>query len=363
MKPIPSFSPARWDTVRDRYVAWWHGRLSRPLLHVQIHGLDPGFPRPDGPFYGALSSYPLEYPMERILAQWHYQLCATRYLGDGYPTVLPDFGAGVNAAFCGARHEARPETVWFFADGAVDLETFHLVHHPDNPVWQRVCAFYREADAYFGGAVLLGMTHLNNGIDIPAHFFDGVELCMALYDQPEAVERLIWENHSLLLYYIDALSALMPHNPGYTCWGDIYAPEPWMGAQCDFCAMIGPEQFDRFVLPELRACFAHAPAYNFYHLDGREELIHLPKLLAIQQLQTVQWVPGVDTRPDREWHPLYREIRAAGKKLWYTGGEEDLERLADALGTLAGIYWRADGGPQDADRLCRLLERLGVPVE
>ncbi|MEA4889653.1 MAG: hypothetical protein VB070_09350 [Clostridiaceae bacterium] len=358
---ITHFANSRWSHVKENYENWWTNQLERPIFNIQIHGADPGLPKPEEPIYANLSSYDLSVPMATIIKHCEYSLCSRYYLGDSYPTYLPDFGAGVNAAFVGAKHLVRPETVWFEAEKPLLPEQLSFRHHPENIVYQRIVDFYNQANTYFKGSVVLGMTHLNNGIDIPARFFNGVDFCLALYDSPEEIERLVWENHELFLFYMHNLSSLMNNNPGYTCWGDILANDPWMGTQSDFSAMIGPEQFDRFILPELAACLKACPKYNFYHLDGREELIHLDKILAIPELQVVQWVAGDDELPDREWMQLYKKIHDAGKKIWYLGPEENLDLLADTLGSLKGVYWQAGGSGKDIDHFCRTMEKFGVP--
>ncbi len=356
------FKKSRWDCLKDNYESWWTDKLERPLFNVEIHGNAPDMRKPEGVFHEVFSRYALDVPMDVIIRNLDYQLGSVKYAGDGYPSWLPDFGAGVNAAFAGAKHIVRPESVWFEAESPAPLDQFTLRHHADNVIYRRIAEFYQKANAYFGGCVVLGMTHLNNGIDIPARFFNGVDFCLGMIDSPEEIERLVWENHALFEFYIQNLSALMFNNPGYSCWGNILANEPWMGLQSDFCAMIGPDHFDRFVLPELKACVKKMPKYNFYHLDGREELVHLDKILDIKDLQIVQWVAGDGEQTDDAWMWLYRKIRDAGKKIWYVGPEENLEMLAETLGSLKGVYWHGSGTPGEEDRLFRTMEKFGVPV-
>ena len=355
------FSHDRWQGVLAAYESWWNNTLERPLFNISLTR-DCDGKNPPGRLT-ALSSYALDVPTEVICQDIAWALSRRVFLGDGYPIFLPDYGAGVNAAFAGAKTIVRPETVWFEAKSHETADSLHLTHHPDDPIYRRMVDFYTKADAYFQGSIVLGMTHLNNGIDIPARFINGVDLCISLYDQPDQVERLVWENHELFMQYLWSLSGLLKHNPGFTCWGDILAPEPWFGTQCDFCSMIGPEHFSQFVLPELQACLRKMPRYNYYHLDGSEELVHLDKILDIPELQVVQWVLGTDERPDQEWIWLYKKIRAAGKKLWYIGPEQNLNLLADSLGSLKGVYWQTGGKEEDQERLMRLMERFGVPAE
>ena len=358
---IADFNEARWAQLKEKYQAWWDRTSAGPLMNVVITGVHSAVEKPEDFCGGPFSAYPVDYPIERVLAHIEYTLSARRYLGCAYPTYLPDFGAGVNAAFCGADFEARPETVWFHPRRPETVGTLHLEHEPENPLFKRISEFYEKADAYFAGDIVLGMTHLNNGIDTPARFVDSVEFCMALFDDPENITRLVWENYELCQFYFRHFSGLMKHNRGFTMWGDIFAPEPWLGAQSDFCAMIGPEHFRRFILPELTACMAASPRYNFYHLDGRGELPHLDMILDIPHLQTVQWVISAgDETPDAGWMWLYKKIHDAGKRIWYMGPEQNLDLLADTLGDMRGVYWQTYGGVRDEERLARALERFSA---
>ena len=197
---ITYFDNKNWGKIIDSYEAWWADTLERPLLNIRIYGADPKIKKPDGEMRYSFSGYGLDVPVEMIIKHCEYSLCTVKYIGDAYPSYLPDFGAGINAAFQGARFIANPDTVWFEADGETDMKKFQLYHHPDNILYRRISEFYEKAGAYFQGDVVLGMTHLNNGIDIPARFFDAVEFCTALYDMPEEINRLVWENHRMFLF-------------------------------------------------------------------------------------------------------------------------------------------------------------------
>ena len=70
--------------------------------------------------------------------------------------------------------------------------------------------------------------------------------------------------------------------------------------QCDFCYMIGPEQFKKFVLPEL-AVSCKKLTNPFYHLDGPGQLPHLDYLLSIPELKGIQCVPGDGSPHDGPW--------------------------------------------------------------
>ena len=113
---ITYFNNKNWESLLDKYEAWWTNTLECPLLHITLHGADPKISKPEGKIHHTLSQYSLDEPVETIIKHWEYLLCTTIYIGDAYPTFLPDFGAGVNAAFTSAKVIVRPETVWFMAN-------------------------------------------------------------------------------------------------------------------------------------------------------------------------------------------------------------------------------------------------------
>ena len=122
-----------------------------------------------------------------------------------------------------------------------------------------------------------------------------------LVDHPEEVERLIWEVHRTWWEYYDALDAVIgPGCPGRRPWAPTWAPGRTYMLQCDFSYMIGPEMFERFVLPELTASCRRLE-YAFYHLDGVGQLAHLDMLLGIPELHGIQWIPGDGKPGPEEW--------------------------------------------------------------
>ena len=56
--------------------------------------------------------------------------------------------------------------------------------------------------------------------------------------------------------------------------------KPYFISQCDFCCMIGPEQFDEFVFETLKK-EASLIERSFYHLDGPGAVRHLDKIMNV----------------------------------------------------------------------------------
>ena len=96
------------------------------------------------------------------------------------------------------------------------------------------------------------------------------------------------------------------------CYFSLWAPGRMAKLQSDISMMISPG-----ALPPLRACRSSASSASgstirMYHLDGVGAIRHLDALLEIEELDAVQWTPGVGQPQggDPCWYDLYRRIRA-----------------------------------------------------
>jgi hypothetical protein len=75
--------------------------------------------------------------------------------------------------------------------------------------------------------------------------------------------------------------------------------------------------------------------YAYYHLDGTTALQHLDSLLAMEEIDAIEWTPqsGLPQAGAPEWYELYRRIKAAGKSVHAFGVEPDeIKPLIRAVG-------------------------------
>ena len=208
-------------------------------------------------------------------------------------------------------------------------------------IWlQRIKAIYKAAMERWQGSVLMGMTDLGGTIDILSTFRPSEQLLVDLYDEPDEVERLIWEIHEMWhRYYAELNAVLQPVNPGYSDWGTIYSETPTYMLQCDFSYMISPKMFRQFVLPELTATCKRL-SHSFYHLDGVGQIPHLKHILEIQDLDGVQWIHG-DGKPDSaHWPEVFQSIHKSQKLMQaVSGGFPALDSIREQIGTLKGLHY------------------------
>ncbi len=362
----------RMDAVKEIYETWWEGALDRPLVNLVV--VDPPQaaverigPEPPLPYRKFTGTYGIDVSPQRIVDRWDWELGRRRYVADGYPSMWPNFGPGVLAAFLGARMIGREETIWFAPDQVETPDQLQLRFDPSNSVFSRVSEIVRCATELWNGRAQVGMTDLGGTLDVVQSFRPGELLATDLYDFPEEIERLSWEAHDGWFDAFERLAATAgSRNPGYSAWTALLSARSYYMLQCDFSYMISPAMFEQFVLPELSASCRRIDR-PFYHLDGPGQLPHLQTLLSIPELKGIQWVPG-DGAPDvRHWPEVYRAITDAGKLIEVNiehgatslGVLDELAEQIGSLGHVALVGEVAAGEEEQAAR--RILERHGVP--
>lgn len=344
------FRDADWARIARDWTAWWDGALDRPLVLVKAR--DPG--HPPGDAHNNLVRFGLETPVDAILDHYEPHFATTHYFGDAFPQWWLNAGPGIMAAYLGSKPHFASNggwgTTWFEPVEVDSLDDLHLTFDPEDRWWQHTQAVMTAAVARWGDRLVIGQTDLGGNLDILASLRGTQPLLFDLHDNPAAVERLAGEITALWLRYYDALQAIASAGRrGVSYWSAYWSPGTGYILQSDFCYMISPAMFERFVLPDLTACCAHLQ-YPFYHLDGKGQLPHLERILQIPNLRGVQWQPG-DGQPRADgWLDVLRTIRAAGKLCQVYVTREGARRILDALGGVGFQFQIIEDGltPEEA---------------
>ena len=334
------FKESDWVKLEQDWAAWWAGELERPLVSISTY--ESNHHPPPGDHF--LTRFGLDKPASKIIDYYERQFDHIHYYGDAYPRWQVYFGAGMAAAFLGSAVEYRTATTWFHPLDIDTLNDITLEYDPDNVWWKRVQEMTQVAAERWAGRVVIAYSDIGGNLDILASLRGTQALLYDLVDNPDTVERLVQQITLLWLRYFDELENLMPpEQRGRCCWAPLLSPGPGYMLQSDFCYMISPGMFERFVLPDLTTC-CDALEFPFYHMDGKGQLIHLDRLLTIKNLCGIQWQPG-DGQPRAEgWLDVLWRIRDGGKLCQVFVTLEGALIIARELGGQGFLFDIIDGG-------------------
>ncbi len=352
------FTEKQWQQVKDDYEGWWKQTREKPILHLSFVEECKTMKRPEGMITENLFHYPESESPESIAEKMEYIMRSRRYEYNGYPYIWVYFGPVSTVEYIGCKPHIGPSTVWFSPRDEIEPSKRHITRDPRSEFLPRNHAIRKAIqDRFGGGYVVSGPCGAGCNLDYVAEFYGHEELSYMLYDEPDEVKRLMDEIQAALLPIGDEEEKLTPGAVGYTAWGGIFAPKPWVTMQCDYCAMIGRKHFEEFEKPELVEHCKRSPEYNYYHLDGPGEIIHMDSILDIPELKCMQWVTAPNGELDLDLK-VYSNIFNHGKNMWVTGPIEKARAVAEKNGTAKGIFWTGTYDMKDYDRIMKIAEEL-----
>lgn len=321
------------DQLVERFEDWWrrdnHGL---PLMRVVAQRDDAVAP-PAPPRDLMLRYTDADY----LLAQQRAYDASHTYLGDSFAALSADLGPGSLALYLGAEPTFAPSTVWY-EPCIADVETQPpLSFNPDNHWWKLHLALIKKLRVAAGDEFRINIPDLIENMDIYAAMRGPQDALYDIMDYPERVEEFIRQIDDTYFNYYDALCDIVRDDEGVTSYTAfaILGRGRVAKIQCDFSAMLSPDQFRRFVQPSLRRQTLRLD-HSLYHLDGPDAIRHVPAIMELERLDALQWTCGAG-QPDGacpRWYGIYDQVAAAGKGLWvqlYDGNVDDWMRGAEAL--------------------------------
>lgn len=310
------------EDAKQRWLAFWnHEIIDRPCCCIRApkDGVQP----PPGPPYLAGSHGDFAPVIERILES----AAAWRWAGEAMPSYTPSFGPDMLAAWLGAElrfDERGYGTSW--AEPCVEewADWLPITLRTDSHWWRRMVDFCEALGSALEGKMLVAHLDLHSNADALSAMRLPAQLCLDMLDSPELIDRAMRDVRALYAPIYEALyDAARMANHGTTGWVNAYHPVRTNTIQCDFAALIGPDQFRRFVVPALEEEAAYL-GHCVYHLDGPECIVHLDNLCAIPGLDCIQWVHGARNKEFIEWMDLLRGIQSRGVAVWIPCNTEQL---------------------------------------
>ncbi len=324
-----------WAESRQHYLDWWAGRglVISMWEHLEKEG-PPHEEVPCPPPARDLQQY--WFDPEWRAAHLHYRLSRSSFKADILPVANTHLGPGSLAAILGAELEAGEETIWIrpAADPAAAIR-----FDEQNRWWQLHLALIRSCRQLGQGRYFVGCPDLIEGLDTLAGLRGTQAVLLEMMDEPERLEQELHAVNAIWFEVFDRIyNEINLDGEMAFCYFSIWGPGRVAKLQSDISGMISPRNFRRFVQPFIREQCRRLD-YSLYHLDGVDALRHLDALLEIEELDAIQWTPGVGQPQggDPRWYGLYRRIRAHGKAIMPCWVElNELQPLLDAVGP-AGV--------------------------
>ncbi len=361
-----NFSEQDWERVEKDTLAWWEGELQRPLVYLAVvHPVEARRP------FGFMTNFPFTMTADEVVDVYEPWLASTRFYADAFPWLWVNFGPGIMAGFAGSQvgTVTEPvENVWFWPVKKQEIQDIHLEYDAQNPWWQRVQAVTAAITRRYGNMMPVGITDLGGNLDILASFRETQNLLFDCLDHPDEVDRQVSQITRLWLRYYDELyQANRPFSRGSSSWTPLWSPGKTYMLQSDFCYMISPAMFERFVLPDLENICNYLD-HGFYHLDGKGEIAHLDMLLSIQRLRGIQWIPGDGQPTPDQWLALLKRIRDGGKLCQVFVSPEGALHIVRNLGgkgflLVVNTYEKAFYSPDEVQSFLSQLAREDISLQ
>ena len=340
-----------WDETKRRLTALWNGeRLERPCISITAPmRVDDPTPEPVPPDDEARWLDP-----EYVIKLMRHNLESTWWGGES----IPGMTGMANWVNClGGTPRFAPRTIWFETRPVDFNRPSPFRHDPDNP-WtakhkKLLLALCAEAGR---GAFMVGGVGGLPANDLLSMLMGTHEFLLALMDHPDWMAEAILVGAQDQVRTSQELQALIRDTGhefwyGGAGWMPFWAPEPYCGTQSDVSCMLSPEQYDRFVLPEIEL-YAEMRGPIWYHLDGEDAKQHLPRLLSLPFLRVLQYTPTLMEPPNGPAHlEMYKQVQAAGKILHIEVPAKSIEPMIRELDPALLMLHTQTPSRDDGERL------------
>ena len=275
---------------------------------------------------------------------------------DILPVANTQLGPGSLAAILGGVFEGGEDTIWIHPNPDF---TDEIIFNPEHPNWILHKELLKACKAKANGHYFVGMPDLMEGLDVLAALKGTDRVLLDTVMQPEILEQQMQQINDIYFKVFDELYDIIREGDEMAfCYFSSWAPGKMSKLQSDISTMISQDDYRRFVQPFIREQCQKID-YTLYHLDGVGAMHHLPALLEIEELNAIQWTPGVGEPQggSPKWYDLYKKILAGGKSVmacWVT--LDELKPLLDHIGA-DGIHLEMDfHNEKEVEQAMRIVE-------
>ncbi len=340
--------------AKKYWAAFWnHEIIDRPCVFVTAPK-DETKQKEKPPY---MDGYNGEY--EKALKMFDEWAESTYFGAEAIPYFDISFGPDQFSAFIGSELiMAEDKTTSWVKPFVTDWKTVDIELKKDkDSIWNKMLEYIRFAARFSQDKFLISMLDLHSNMDCMSAIRGPENLCMDIIDCPGEIERVLKEVR--LLYtpvYEGVYEAGDMKSRGTIGWAPFYCEGKFATIQCDFICMIGPEDARRFVIPAISEEASYLD-HSVYHYDGTDALVHLDDILAIPEIDVIQWVPGEGNPPLIEWIDLLKNIQKAKKGLQIYCSVEEVKRFHKELRPEGVLYSVEASSRQEADNLISWLKK------
>lgn len=343
------------EETKQHYINWWNhkGIVLNMWEHFQ-EGVKPHADVPAPPAPKDLNQKWFDPLWRAEYLDWYVAHSCLK--ADMLPVANTQLGPGSLAAILGGVFEGGEDTIWIHPDPQFKDD---ITFNPEHPNYLLHKALLKACKEKAKGNYYVGMPDLMEGMDVLAALKGTDKVLMDTVTQPDVLEHQMQQINDIYFKVFDELYDIIREGDEMAfCYFSSWAPGRMTKLQSDISTMISVEDYRRFVQPFIRQQCQRID-YTLYHLDGVGALHHLPALLEIEELDAIQWTPGVGEPQggSPKWYDLYRRILAAGKSVmacWVT--LDELRPLLDNIGG-DGVHIEMDFHNEDeVEKALRIVE-------
>ena len=343
------------EETKKRYVDWWNhkGIILNMWEHFQ-EGVTPHADIPAPPPYRDLNQRWFDPEWRAEYLDWY--VAHSSLMADMLPVANTQLGPGSLAAILGGVFEGGEDTIWIHPDPNY---TDDIKFDPNHPNYLLHKNLLKACKAKAQGHYYVGMPDLMEGLDVLAAIKGTDKVLLDTVMQPEVLEHQMQQINDIYFQVFDELYDIIREGDEMAfCYFSSWAPGKMSKLQSDISTMISVDDYRRFVQPFIREQCQKID-YTLYHLDGVGAMHHLDALLEIEELNAIQWTPGVGEPQggSPKWYDLYNKILARGKSImacWVT--LDELKPLLDHIGG-EGVHIEMDfHNEREVEQAMRIVE-------
>lgn len=343
------------EETKQHYINWWNhkGIVLNMWEHFQ-QGVTPHADIPKPRPYKDLNQRWFDPEWRAEYLDWYVAHSSLK--ADILPVANTQLGPGSLAAILGGVFEGGEDTIWIHPNPNY---TDDIVFDPQHPNWLLHKELLRACKEKAQGHYYVGMPDLMEGLDVLAALKGTDQVLLDTVMHPERLEHQMQQINDIYFQVFDELYDIIREGDEMAfCYFSSWAPGKMSKLQSDISTMISVDDYRRFVQPFIREQCQRID-YTLYHLDGVGAIHHLDALLEIQELNAIQWTPGVGEPQggSPKWYDLYKKILASGKSImacWVT--LDELRPLLDNIGG-DGIHVEMDfHNEQEVEQALHIIE-------